>query len=389
MSLKTVFGITACVATAATVFSAAESTLELQRFPKYKTYSHAFRHRFGLHTVESYATGDGLKPTYKLCSSSHHGSISMYWVPITERCVDCDRCYRDKNLSTTKHLVFNRKKREEPTTWLDGADVLVNTNSQHWIDAFPGESFLSRMNLARQRVTPSCPKTEKDRLHPTLLKTINRHYSNVFSKYKFYISDLPNHVWIWYNNEITSEHLEALKYVVDLDLTGCRGITDVSALATGNVEKLDLGFCRGITDVSALENGSVYTLSLAGCQKVTDVSSLGNMLKLNLSYCDGVKDVSSLGNMLKLNLSYCKGVTDVSSLGGVHILNLSHCKGVTDVSSLGGVHTLNLSGCTGVTDVSSLGKVHTLDLTGCDKLQVDSVYHLSNVKELKLPKHIC
>ena len=365
MSLKTAFGITAVVVTAATAYGTAESSLELQRFPKYKTYSHAFRHRFGLHTVESY-TSDGDKPTYKLCSSTHPDSTSMYWVPVAERCVDCNRCYRDEKLSTTKHLVFNRKKQEESITWLD---VLANTNSEYWFDVFPGVRFLSKMDLTRQRVTPSCPKTEKDRLHPALLKAINRHYSGVFSKYKFYISDLPNHVWIWRNNEIVSEHLEALKYVVDLDLTGCLGITDVSALATGNVEKLGLGFCQNVTDVSFLGNSSVLSLRLAGCKKVTDVSSLGNVLKLDLSYCDGVKDVSALGE--------------------VYNLDLSHCKGVTDVSSLGGVHILNLNGCTGVTDVSALGNVHTLDLTGCDNLSVDSVYHLSNVKKLKLPKHIC
>ena len=369
MSLKSAFGITAAVVTAATAYGAAESSLELQLFPKYKTHSHAFRHRFGLHTVAKY-TSDGDKPTYELCSSTHHGSKSMYWVPIAERCVDCNRCYRDEKLSKTKHLIFNRKDCEEPSTWLEGMAVSLNTNSQHWLDAFPGVRFLSKMNLTRQRATPSCPKTEKDRLHPALLKAVNRHnYSGFFSTYRFYISDLPNHVWIWRNDEIVSEHLEALKYVVDLDLTGCRGITDVSALATGNIEKLRLGFCDKITDVSALGDSSIYVLSLSGCRKITDVSSLGNMLTLDLSYCDGVKDVSALGE--------------------VYDLNLSHCTGITDVSSLGGVHTLNLSGCTGVTDVSALGGVHTLDLTGCDNLSVDSVYHLTNVKELKLPKHIC
>ena len=225
------------------------------------------------------------------------------------------------------------------------------------------------MDLTRQRVTPSCPKTEKDRLHPVLFKAVNRHDSSrFFQKYIFYISELPTDVWIWRNDEIVSEHLEALKYVVDLELTGCRGITDVSSLATGNVEKLRLGFCDKITDVSALGDSSVYVLSLSGCRKITDVSSLGNMLTLNLSFCDGVKDVSALG--------------------GVYNLDLSHCKGVTDVSALGRVHILNLSGCTGVTDVRALGKVHTLDLTGCDNLPLDSVYHLSNVKNLKLPSHL-
>lgn len=369
MSLKTALGITASVATAAAVFSAAECIIELQRFPKYKTYSHAFRHRFGLHTVEKYDSADGRNPTYKLCSSSHYDSSSMYWVPIAGRCVDCDRSYRDKKLSTTKHLIFNRKNREEPSTWLEGTDVSLNTNSQHWLDAFPGESFLSRMNLMRQRVDPPSPKTENDRLHPTLFKTINRHYSGFFSKFIFYVSDLSNHVWIWRNDEITSEHLKELKYVTDLDLTGCRNITDVSVLATGNVEELDLSFCHNVTDVSSLGNSSIHTLSLAGCEKVTDVSTLGNMLKLNLKLCTGVTDVSTLGN--------------------VHTLDLSRCTGVTDVSSLGGVHTLNLSGCTGVTDVSALGNVHTLNLSGCDNLMVDSIYHLTNVKELKLPKHIC
>ena len=44
------------------------------------------------------------------------------------------------------------------------------------------------------------------------------------------------------------------------------------------------------------------------------------MHSLNLSGCVGVVDVSALGGVHSLNLSGCVGVVDVSALGGVHSL---------------------------------------------------------------------
>jgi len=41
---------------------------------------------------------------------------------------------------------------------------------------------------------------------------------------------------------------------------------------------------------------------------------------LNLSGCPGVTDVSALSNVHTLDLSGCPGVTDVSALSNVHTL---------------------------------------------------------------------
>jgi hypothetical protein len=153
----------------------------------------------------------------------------------------------------------------------------------------------------------------------------------------------------------------SLGRVHTLDLSRCRGITDVSTL--GGVHTLDLSRCRGITDVSTL--GGVHDLNLEGCRGITDVSTLGGVHELHLEGCRGITDVSTLGGVHTLDLSRCRGTTDVSTLGGVHDLNLEGCTSVTDVSTLGGIHTLNLSFCNSVTDVSALGGVHTLNLFMC------------------------
>jgi hypothetical protein len=115
----------------------------------------------------------------------------------------------------------------------------------------------------------------------------------------------------------------------------------------------------------------IHTLNLSCCKGITDVSALGAVHTLNLGYCRNITDVSALGAVHDLNLRFCDNITDVSSLGSVHTLNLSWCTGITDVSSLGAVHTLNLSFSDNITDVSALGGVHTLYLYGCDI----QVYH--------------
>ena len=127
----------------------------------------------------------------------------------------------------------------------------------------------------------------------------------------------------------------------------------------GCVHALDLTGCTGITNVSAL--GGVHTLNLSHRTGIIDVSALGGVHTLNLFGCTGITDVSALGGVHTLFLYGCTGITDVSALGGVHTLYLDGCTGITDVSALGGVHTLNLSYCTGITDVSALGGVTLID----------------------------
>jgi len=90
------------------------------------------------------------------------------------------------------------------------------------------------------------------------------------------------------------------------------------------------------------------------------IENISLQLSLNLSGCYGITDVSALGGVHTLDLSNCHGITDVSDLCEVHTLILRYCYGITDVRALGGVHTLDLSGCRGITDVRALSGVHTL-----------------------------
>ena len=68
------------------------------------------------------------------------------------------------------------------------------------------------------------------------------------------------------------------------------------------------------------------------------MSSLGNVHTLNLTDCKGITDVSSLGNVHILDLSGCERITDVSSLRNVHTLYLSEFEGISDMGSLGNVN---------------------------------------------------
>ena len=61
-------------------------------------------------------------------------------------------------------------------------------------------------------------------------------------------------------------------------------VTPFISLISANVHYLDLSECREITDVSALAN--VHTLNLSGCEKITDVSALGNVHTLSLRSCN-------------------------------------------------------------------------------------------------------
>ena len=167
-----------------------------------------------------------------------------------------------------------------------------------------------------------------------------------------------------YAVNLSNTQLSTLKirYINDLNLSGCTGLNDVSAL--GGVHTLNLSRCPLVSYVSEL--GGVHTLNLSRCPLVWDVSELGRVHDLNLSYTN-IENVSALGGVHTLNLSGCLDVVDVSALGRVHDLDLSYTN-IENVSELGrgGIgQTLDLSGCQNLLDVSALGRVHTLQLSGC------------------------
>ena len=137
----------------------------------------------------------------------------------------------------------------------------------------------------------------------------------------------------------------------------------------GNNRLVSANFARGVVDVD-----------LTHCYNITDVSALADSQTVKLSFCSLVADVSTLGRLRDLCLLQCYRVTDVSMLGGLRRLNLSGCTGVTDVSALGGLYSLSLYGCTGVTDVSMLGAVHILDLSKCTGLtDISAVAHIAGL----------
>ena len=144
-----------------------------------------------------------------------------------------------------------------------------------------------------------------------------------------------------------------------------------------NLKTLNLSGCYGVTNVSALAGcASLHTLNLSNTNvdnealnKLSNSESLKNSLHtLNLSYCRGVTDVSALGkcaSLHTLDLSFCSGVTELGALAGcasLHTLNLSNTnvddkdlnKLANSESLKNSLHTLDLRGCRGVTGVSAL-----------------------------------
>ncbi len=127
---------------------------------------------------------------------------------------------------------------------------------------------------------------------------------------------------------------------------------DLSDQNIGNEDLKKLYLFTGVTD-----------LNLSGNKGVTDLTNLAHMTQLetlNLSGT-GVTDLTSLPNrngLKDLNLSNT-GVTDLSGLNGLtalETLDLSNNKGIADLSALNGLstlETLDISG-TGVTTLDSL-----------------------------------
>ena len=103
--------------------------------------------------------------------------------------------------------------------------------------------------------------------------------------------------------------------------TGIRFRNKVLQRITDIRKQLHINLYKRFTNVSNILK-NVHTLNLSGCYGLTDVSALGNVHTLNLSYCTGITDVSALGNVHTLDLSVCYKVTHVSMLGSVHDLIL-------------------------------------------------------------------
>lgn len=230
---------------------------------------------------------------------------------------------------------------------------------------------------------------------------------------------------------------KSMENLVDLDLSLCKQITDLSLFSivgkAKNLQSLDLGGCCNLTDrgllfisyglrkLVKLDLRSCYNLTdraiqyLSGEVQLNEPKTFGFLAKAGLiknQNCDickrgGVGSSSSSPNkivlpkideltqfgMLKLEslvLQDCQKISDVSldyisRISTIKHLNLSFCVNVTDngikhLKKLPNLQELNLRSCDNITDVALVNlkdcpKIHTLDVSFCEKI-CNLNYHL-------------
>nr|MBA2367787.1 BTB/POZ domain-containing protein [Candidatus Protochlamydia sp.] len=202
------------------------------------------------------------------------------------------------------------------------------------------------------------------------------------------------------SNKITDEGIEHLSdQLISLTISGCRGVTDGSAVKLGQMAGLKnlllQDTCIGDATVNSLNNG-IEVLGLIGCKGVTDGSAVkfGQMVGLKKLVLQGTSigdaTVNALSNGIeKLFLMGSLGVTDGSApkLGqmvGLKKLDLSSTSiGDATVNALSnGMEILSLNGCRGVTDGSAvkLGQMAGLKILGLNQTAISdaTVNSLSN-----------
>ena len=134
---------------------------------------------------------------------------------------------------------------------------------------------------------------------------------------------------------------------------GCSHCVDLSPLALCN--NIVFQYCDTLTDKDISALGKQVSLDLSGCRGITDVSHLNRVKYLFLNHCTGIKKGwGCLSDVSSLNVSYCVQLTDDDTVtfGTIHDLTLSFTN-ITRVGHLRNVSILNIRGCCFVTDVSS------------------------------------
>jgi len=125
--------------------------------------------------------------------------------------------------------------------------------------------------------------------------------------------------------------LEICKGIHEINLSGCKNITDEGLVHLRGVRVINLSECALITDEGLAHLRGVRVVDLSGCRNVTD---------RGLVHLRGVEGI---------NLSSCDRVTDaaLAHLSGVKVINLSHCTRISDegLVHLRGVKVINLTGC--------------------------------------------
>ncbi|CUG06602.1 receptor-type protein kinase, putative [Bodo saltans] len=117
-----------------------------------------------------------------------------------------------------------------------------------------------------------------------------------------------------------SPHLEHLDLGRCSNLSGTRMTTTTAAPSLQRLRYLDLSECTEFTDAGLLHVGSMHhleELELHGCRSITDsgLSSLHHLMHLNIWGCRKVTDVglaylAPLTHLQTLNIRLCDQVTD-------------------------------------------------------------------------------
>lgn len=203
---------------------------------------------------------------------------------------------------------------------------------------------------------------------------------------------------------------QALKSLISLTITSCRGTTDVSLEAIGkgctNLKQMCLRKCCFVSDNGLLAFskavGSLESLQLEECNRVTQsgiIAALSNcgakLRSLTLVKCMGIKDIvagepmsSPCTSLRSLSIRNCPGFGSASlAVVGklcpqLRTVDLSGLYAMTDAGILSllesledGLVKLNLSGCVNLTDevAVAVARLHretleVLNLDGCRKI---------------------
>jgi len=183
-----------------------------------------------------------------------------------------------------------------------------------------------------------------------------------------------------------------------LDLNGCRSITALSTTSdTHSKLRLTLKHLtlKGLqlTELTSLQGFvALENLDLTGCRYISDLaplrSAMNSLQCLNISRCEKIKDLTPLSELQKLRtltINGSLGVTDFSPLGGnlylealdvAGIKNL-HGEAVTinaaQIAKIKNLKVLNLSSCTNIIAPEQFvhcKHLHRLILTSC-RLSLD------------------
>ncbi|RAP33483.1 hypothetical protein DID75_02155 [Candidatus Marinamargulisbacteria bacterium SCGC AG-410-N11] len=167
--------------------------------------------------------------------------------------------------------------------------------------------------------------------------------------------------------------LEPFENVKNINLSGCRQITDVGLAYLTNVREINLAQCKQITDVGLALLTQVIMINLTCCYQITDVGLAKlpkSVTSINLTWCEKITDagLAYLTSVTSINLTWCKKITNAG---------LAHLTKVTKI---------NLNTCSNITNngLAYLKSVIEISLRWCDKITDDGLNNLENLQKIDL-----